>query len=58
VHDLGAGLGIGKVQRAGAEVDLIETCTLVGVDPHAYLGDVITRMVECHPQSRLDDLLP
>lgn len=37
---------------------LIETCRLVGVEPHAYLADVITGIVECHPQRRLDDLLP
>ncbi|TXM56350.1 transposase, partial [Methylobacterium sp. WL120] len=37
---------------------LIETCKLVGVEPHAYLTDVVTRIVEGHPQRRLDDLLP
>ena len=37
---------------------LVETCKLNGVDPQAYLGDVITRIVDGHPQSRLDDLLP
>jgi len=48
---------------AGAEhwataASLIETCKLIGVEPHAYLADVITRIVNGHPQSRLDDLLP
>ena len=37
---------------------LIETCKLTGVDPHAYLADVITRIVNGHPNSRIDDLLP
>jgi hypothetical protein len=37
---------------------LIETCKLNGVDPQAYLADVIDRIVAGHPQSRLDDLLP
>ena len=37
---------------------LIETCKLLGVEPHAYLADAITRIVNGHPQSRLDDLLP
>jgi hypothetical protein len=37
---------------------LIETCKLIGVEPHAYLADVISRIVNGHPQSRLDDLLP
>lgn len=37
---------------------LIETCKLVGVEPQAYLADVITRIVDGYPQRRLDDLLP
>jgi len=37
---------------------LIETCKLTGVDPHAYLTDVITRIVNGHPNSRIDELLP
>jgi transposase len=37
---------------------LIETCKLNGVEPQAYLADVITRIVEGHPQRRLDELLP
>ena len=37
---------------------LIETCKLVGVEPHAYLADVIARIVQGHPNSRLDELLP
>ena len=37
---------------------LIETCKLCGVEPHAYLADVITRIVNAHPNSKIDDLLP
>src|SRR4051812_11935277 len=37
---------------------LIETCKLIGVEPQAYLADVTTRIVEGHPNSRLDELLP
>ena len=37
---------------------LVETCKLNGVDPQAYLADIITRIVGGHPQSQLDDLLP
>jgi transposase len=37
---------------------LIETCKLIGVEPHAYLADVITRIVNSHPNSQIDDLLP
>ena len=37
---------------------LVETCKLNGVDPQAYLADVIARIVAGHPQSQIDDLLP
>ncbi len=37
---------------------LIETCKLNGVEPHAYLADVITRIVNGHPNKQIDDLLP
>ena len=37
---------------------LIETCKLHGVDPQAYLADVLTRLVNLWPASRLDDLMP
>ncbi|HZC16764.1 MAG TPA: transposase domain-containing protein, partial [Caulobacteraceae bacterium] len=29
-----------------------------GVDPQGYVADVITRIVQGHPNSRLDELLP
>src|SRR5438270_4971602 len=37
---------------------LIESCKLLGLEPHGYLADVITRIINGHAQSRLDDLLP
>lgn len=37
---------------------LVETCKLNAVDPQLYLADVIARIVEGHPQSQLDELLP
>ena len=37
---------------------MIETCKLIGVEPYGYLADVITRIVQGHPNSRLDELLP
>ena len=37
---------------------LVETCKLVGVEPRAYLADVIGKIVTGHPNSRLDELLP
>ena len=37
---------------------LIETCKLHGVDPQTYFTDVLTRLVNLWPASRLDDLMP
>lgn len=37
---------------------LIETCKLGSIDPHHYLADVITKIVNGHPNSHIDDLLP
>jgi hypothetical protein len=37
---------------------LIETCKLGRIDPHHYLADVITKIVNGYPNSRIDDLLP
>ena len=53
----------GVASDGGAEnwaviASLIETCKLNGVDPHAYLTDVITKIVNGHPNSRIDELLP
>ena len=36
----------------------IETCKLNGVDPQAYLCDVLAKIVARHPMSRIDELLP
>ena len=37
---------------------LIETCKLHGVNPEAYLTEVLTRLVNGWTNSRLADLLP
>lgn len=37
---------------------LLETCKLNDVEPLSYLADVITRIVNGHPNSQIDDLLP
>ncbi len=37
---------------------LVETCKLTNVEPRAYLADVISRIVNGHPNSRIDELLP
>jgi transposase len=37
---------------------LIETCKLNAVNPQAWLTDVLTKLVNNWPNSRLDDLMP
>ena len=37
---------------------LIETCKLNNVDPQAYIADVLAKIVNGHPNSRIDDLMP
>jgi hypothetical protein len=40
-----------------AITSLIETCKLNGVDPQRYLTDLLTRLVQGWPQSRIDELI-
>jgi hypothetical protein len=35
-----------------------ESCKLNAIDPQAYLADVITKIVNGHPNSRIDEFLP
>lgn len=37
---------------------LIESCKLNGIDPQAYFTDVLTKLVNLWPASRLDELMP
>jgi len=37
---------------------LIKTAKLNGIDPQAYITSVITRIVDHHPQSEIDQLMP
>jgi len=50
-HDQGA-------ENWACIASLIETCKLCGVEPQAYLTDVLTRLVNLWPASRLDELMP
>ena len=48
----------GGAEHWAVLASLIETCKLNQIDPEAYLADVITRIVQGHLNSRLDELLP
>ena len=48
----------GGAEHWAVVASLIETCKLNAIDPEAYLGHTITRIVQRHPQSRIDELLP
>jgi hypothetical protein len=47
----------GGGQHWAVIASLVETCKLNGVEPHAYLSDVLTRIAEGHSNRRLDELL-
>jgi hypothetical protein len=42
----------------GVIASLIETCKLNAVDPQAYLADVLSRLINRHPASQIDQLMP
>jgi transposase len=48
----------GGGRRWAVLCSLIETCKLNGVEPYAYLKDVLERMVDGYTINRLDELLP
>src|SRR5665213_2602576 len=50
-HDQGA-------ENSAAIASLVETCKMYGVDPQAYFADVLAKLVNLWPASRLDELLP
>lgn len=48
----------GGAEHWAVIASLVETCKLNGIDPQAYLTDIISRIVEGHPNSRIDELMP
>lgn len=48
----------GGAEHWAVLASLIATCKLNGVEPQAYIEDVITKLINGHLQSRLDELLP
>ena len=48
----------GGADRWAVVASLIETCKLNGVEPYAWLRDVLDRMIQGHANDRLHLLLP
>ena len=48
----------GGAENWAIVASLIETCKLNAIDPHTYLADVLSSLVNLWPNARLDDLLP
>lgn len=44
--------------RWAAVASLVETCKLNGADPQRYFAEVLTRLVNGWPNSRIDELMP
>ena len=48
-----------RARRTGRAIaSLIETAKLNGVNPHAWLTDTLTKLVNRWPASRIDELMP
>ncbi|WNG35833.1 IS66 family transposase [Archangium violaceum] len=45
-------------ERAACVYTLVATCVLAGVEPWAYLADVLEKLASGWPQRRLEELLP
>lgn len=45
-------------RRAACMYTIIETCRMNAIDPQAYLAEIISKIVDGHPQSQIDALLP
>lgn len=45
-------------ERAASIYTIVQTARLNGVNPEAYLKDVLTRIADGHPINRIDELMP
>jgi len=48
----------GGAEHWAVIASLVETCKLNGVEPFGYLSDVLARIVNGQPNSRIDELMP
>jgi transposase len=45
-------------ERLAVAYTLVDNCLILGIDPHAYLVDIITKLESAWPLSRLSELTP
>jgi hypothetical protein len=45
-------------ERWATVASLVETCKMNGVDTQRYFADLLARLVNGWPQSRIDELMP
>jgi transposase len=55
---IGGRAGEGGGEHWAIIASLVETCKLCGVDPQAYLTDVLSRIATGHLNTQINDLLP
>ena len=48
----------GSAENWAIVASLIETCKLNGVDPQAYMADTLSKIIDGHLASKLDELMP
>jgi hypothetical protein len=48
----------GGAENWAVTASIIETCKLLGVNSQAYIADVLTKIVQGWPNSRIDELMP
>jgi transposase len=48
----------GGAENWAIVASLIETCKLNGVDPQAYMADTLSKIIDGHLASKLDELMP
>ena len=50
--------GFAKLPFARGIASLVESCKLNGVNPHAWMTDTLTKLVNRWPAARTDELMP
>ena len=48
----------GGAENWATVASLVETCKLNDVDPQAWFADTLTKIVNGHPNAKIDELMP